>query len=616
MAERDELMLRALTAFREGRAEEAEGLLNRVVQTDRSFVDAHVALGTVAAATGRKAQAMERMRDALKIDPTFGPALEWLTILNIESKDFREAEKYAKRGNRIAPQNPFFLKMRGRCVAERGASEEALAIFDQALVLDLHDAEAHFARGTVLRKLNREAEALEAVLNSIRIAPEPVAYIELAEIQIQMGRLHEALEICESLDPASTDIDPYRYHLTMARALTELGRLEEAESHWNSAEASEHGPGDAALEKSFSLGYLGHFEDALAEVRRSSELQPKRGSPYRVLFFSRRVTTEDRPSVDRLEGLVQEPGLDDRDRVDMFYALGKAYNDLGEYELALKRFDAANSLKKRTFLNDRPFDRETFRRFIDFQIEVFTRETLRDTGEEGADLPLFVIGMMRSGTTLVEQVLSCHPDVGGSGEHSFWLYHVGEVIPGRSQGIDWQKAAAWKQEYVRLLTGIAPGYRHVIDKNPANLLIGGLLHTLYPSSRIVCTKRHAVDTALSIWMTQMSTGAPFICDRADIVFAYKEALRLMEHWRNTMPPSRYLQVEYEELTRDPQGVVPGILEFCGLDWNEACLHPEANPRLVRTPSFWQVRQPLYTSSVDRWKRYRPWLREFEELIGI
>jgi hypothetical protein len=143
-----------------------------------------------------------------------------------------------------------------------------------------------------------------------------------------------------------------------------------------------------------------------------------------------------------------------------------------------------------------------------------------------------------------------------------------------------------------------------------------LIHTLFPSSRIICTKRSAVDTALSIWMTPMQTAASFVHDRSAIVFAYKECLRLMDHWRNAMPDDRYLEVNYETLTEHPEVETRKMLDFCGLKWDAACLHPELNSRPVRTPSFWQVRQPVYRSSIDRWKRYEPWLGPFEELVGL
>jgi hypothetical protein len=145
-------------------------------------------------------------------------------------------------------------------------------------------------------------------------------------------------------------------------------------------------------------------------------------------------------------------------------------------------------------------------------------------------------------------------------------------------------------------------------------MIAGLLHLAFPNARIIHTIRHPVDTALSIWMTQMQTVAPFVCDRDNIVFAYREYERLARHWRSVMPADRYLEIRYEDLVLDSERVTRQMVDFCGLGWDEACLHPEDNLRAVRTPSFWQVRQPLYTTSIDRWRNYEPWLGSFRDLL--
>lgn len=614
MSDPDKLMTEAHRAFEGGRPDVAEAILQQVLSLAPGRADVRVALGTVAAASGHRGPAMDRMREALKIDPAFGPALEWLAILCIQTGAFQEGEKIARRGQRIFPGNPLFPKILGRCLAEQMKLDQALAEFDRAVALQPSDPEAHFGRATALRALDRETEALDAVGTSVRLSPEPMALIEMAEIQLQMSRPTDALATCDRI--AGRPADAYRHHLARARALTELGRGDEAEPHWREARRAERSPGAAYLEEAFTLAFIGRLTDALEAVKRSIELEPKRGLSYQVLFHARRAVPDDQPLIDRLESLARDESIDPADRVEMLYALGKARGDLGLYKLSLEGYDQANGLKKRAILGGRPFDRDTFRRFIDFQIDLFTKEALQPTGEERPDLPVFVVGMMRSGTTLVEQILSCHPSIGGAGEHGFWIDHVAEVVPGSSRSIDPAKAEIRREEYVSILRRVAPGSPHVIDKNPANLLVAGLLHVLFPSSRIVCTRRHAVDTALSIWMSPMRTAAPFICDRSDIVFAYKQALRLMDHWLESMPSSRYREVRYEDLTAEPQRIIPAIVDFCGLEWDEACLHPDLSAGVVRTPSFWQVRQPINQGSVDRWKRYEPWLGEFTELIGL
>jgi len=142
------------------------------------------------------------------------------------------------------------------------------------------------------------------------------------------------------------------------------------------------------------------------------------------------------------------------------------------------------------------------------------------------------------------------------------------------------------------------------------------MHLAFPNMRIIHTRRNAIDTALSIWMTPMSTRAEFVSDRENIVFAYKEYLRLVKHFREILPEDRFLDLRYEDLVSQPDSQVRRLVGFCGLEWDESCLHPELNTRRIKTPSFWQVRQPIYKSSTDRWRKYEPWLGVFEELADV
>ena len=152
------------------------------------------------------------------------------------------------------------------------------------------------------------------------------------------------------------------------------------------------------------------------------------------------------------------------------------------------------------------------------------------------------------------------------------------------------------------------------DKNPANRLVYGLIHLAFPSCRIIHMRRNPVDVAISIYTTLIRTGAPLVGNREDIVYALQEHERLVDHWREVLPSDRFLEVPYESLVTDRENETRRMIEFCGLPWNDACMHPEDNLRTVVTPSFWQVRQPVYSGSLNRWKRYEPWLGAFKELV--
>jgi hypothetical protein len=170
-------------------------------------------------------------------------------------------------------------------------------------------------------------------------------------------------------------------------------------------------------------------------------------------------------------------------------------------------------------------------------------------------------------------------------------------------------------EYLTLLASVAPGKTRATDKNPGNILLAGLIAVAFPKAPIILTCRDAIDTCLSIWMTPNATPPAFACDRESIAFVYEEFLRLADHWRAVLPAETFHEIQYEELVTDRERNTRDLISFCGLEWDDRCLHPEANLRAVSTPSYWQVRQPLYTSSIGRRRDYEPWLGPFKRLEG-
>ncbi|MGH7111807.1 MAG: sulfotransferase family protein, partial [Stellaceae bacterium] len=232
----------------------------------------------------------------------------------------------------------------------------------------------------------------------------------------------------------------------------------------------------------------------------------------------------------------------------------------------------------------------------------------------GDETPLLIVGMPRSGTTLVEQIVSAHPEIGAGGELTFWndtalplaRAGAGEIAPAEIERI--------AREYLALLRRLAPGAARVTDKMPANFRWLGLIHLTVPQARIIHCRRDPIDTCLSNYFAYFSRLHPHSCDRADLVFYYREYLRLMAHWRTVLPPERYLEIDYEELVADRERMTRRLIAFTGLEWDDACLRPERNDRAVYTASSWQARQPVYGTSVRRWRHYEPWLGELRQLL--
>lgn len=529
--------------------------------------------------------------------------------------DIEGARRIARQAISLEPRNPAAHAALARTYMEEADPRQAIPIYATAHRLAAMNLPLLHEYADALAGAGREREAAALLHKSLLQKREGQGLIRLARLELEFGELASAEKhLREAL---ASGPESHEAHALLGRALIEQGRAEDAVVPWRRAEELSPKPSDTILERAHALSAIGRFEEAGRELQRCIAADPANCQAYQALAYTRRFEASDLAIVREMERLLNEAGRDDRDRQSLCYALGRAYDNLGDFAAAIGYFDKANALRRRIG-GDAGFDQAGFKARIDERIELFSKEFFDAWKARGWDssLPILVVGMIRSGTTLMQQVLSCHPQVGGAGEQSFW----GEIDPTavsyKRRNVDGPRLRACAEQYVKALAGRAPGAAHVVDKNPGNLFGLGSLHLALPNARIIRVMRDPVDTALSIWMTPMRTPAQFVGSREDIVFAYRESLRLMDHWRDTLPSDRYLEIRYEDLVRDPAVHVLRILEFCGLDWSEACLHPERNELRIRTPSFWQVRQPLYQSSIGRRERYEPWLGPFKELDDL
>jgi tetratricopeptide (TPR) repeat protein len=401
--------------------------------------------------------------------------------------------------------------------------------------------------------------------------------------------------------------------LGRARALLTEDRDQEAEEALRQVLAQD--PTDAMAYDLLGnlLSELGRFDEARECFQRAIEIAPLLAGSYYDLVRCRAVTSGDEGLLQRMEAALATPGLEAAQRLRLHLALGKAADDLGEYARAMEHFDAADAVRRRAS----SFDAEAFAIETERLITRCTPELIARATEIGSRdaTPVLIIGMPRSGTTLVEQIISSHPEVAAGGELNFWNERGAAWHRAGPAGIEKAFHAKAASDYLAVLRSIAPRAGRVTDKMPFNFLWAGLIHLAFPRAIIIHCCRTAIDTALSIHQTHFHPTLAFPTGGAELVAYFRSYQRLTGHWRQVLPPDRFIEIAYEDLTQAPEPVIRRIIDACALPWHDACLRPDRNPRTVKTPSKWQTRQPIYRHSVARWRRYEPWLGPLRALVS-
>ena len=607
----DRLLDGAYEAAELGRLDDAEALCRQILAREPRHFEALLLLATLSGRTGRTAQGIQYLQEALAVDPqSFDCHLQLGGFFRQEGR-IPEAMTALEAAVRLEPDNGAAHHDLGVLYLETGRWPEARMCFERACGLGLDLAIVHFHRGLAIELQGLETEAVAPYRRALELDPNLAdAQARLGFLLVIQGRATEAQECFQRAVAIAPDSVPGR--LSQARLLFDADGIAEAELCLR--QAIEFHPQSSELHCLLGnvLTRLGRFDEAVAASERAIALNGRHAAAYFDLVNAKTLTKSDRPLIARMEALLREAAIGDAMRISLHFALGKAYDDLAEYEAAIGHFDEANRLKGRT----RRLDREKLARLVQQSIAGFTRDFFARTAATGSDseLPIFIVGMPRSGTTLVEQIISSHPDVGAGDELPFW--HEAMAALGHVSLKRWDAALVSKlaDDYLSLLRGIAPNAKRVTDKLPDNFLRAGIIHAVFPRARIIHCRRHPVDTSLSIYFTNFHQGISYANDRDSIAVYYEHYRRLMAHWRKLLPPEQFREVEYERLIGNTEQVTRELIAFCGLDWNESCLRHQDNPRTVKTASMWQARQPIYKSSVARWKRYEPWLGELRRLM--
>jgi len=547
-------------------------------------------------------------------NPSAPPQLApWLASATEFLRAGRPADAIAplREAAMLEPSNAIIQHDLGLACLEAGFLPDAVAALQLAVASDPRYSDAYFRLGIAYEKQGNIGEAIAAYDRATELLPSLTeAWFRAGALVYTLGHREEAIG-CFRRAAATGGKTTYG-RLGKARALLAENRNQEAELVLRHAVAADPRNAMAHDLLGNQLAEFGRFEEARECFQRTIAIAPLLAGCYYDLVRCRPVTGDDDGLLQRMQDALATPGLEKAQTLRLHLAIGKAADDLGDYGLAMQHFDAADAVR-RSF---GAFDSAAFASEVDRLIARCTPAWIARAPEIGSPdtRPVLIIGMPRSGTTLVEQIVSMHPEAGAGDELNFWnergaAWHSSGPAGNEKQFLG--KAAA---DYLQVLRAIAPKAARVTDKMPFNFLWCGLIHVAFPRAIIIHCRRSAVDTALSIHQTHFHPGLAFPTGGAELVAYFRSYQRLADHWRKVLPTDRFIEVDYEELTSTPEPVIRRIIAACGLAWHDACLRPERNPRAVKTPSKWQTRQPIYRSSVARWRRYEPWLGPLRALI--
>lgn len=519
-----------------------------------------------------------------------------------------QALRAAMAACELAPDDARAWSDLGRVLALAGRLEDAVACFAEAVGIDRRSADAWHNLGTALRRLGRRQPAFAALRNALAIdGMRAQTYLTLGALLVEAGQPDDALECFERAARHEPDMAQARSRL--AGQMWERGKVLRAEALYRQSLAldSDHVSGWFGLGR--TLEDVGRAEDARDAYR--NVLRRRRGHAQalgQLVALLEKGDDEAAQWCGLACELLVARDTPDQARALIGYGLAKHHDRRGDIAAAAAVGSLANAARRR-FAG--PLDRAALAARIDGIIRTCTPEffAARRRFGIGNDQPVLIVGLPRSGTTLTEQILAAHPHIHGAGELPDLARLASRVAgPDRERS---QAAALLGEDGSRLQAGAylqalrdgTPKHcLRIVDKSPLNFFDLAFAALLFPQARVIHCRRTPADTALSIWLENFNPDQRYATDFADLAFFTRQYERLMAHWREVLPLP-ILDVRYEETVADLEGQARRLLAFVGMPWDEGCLDFHARAKVIRTPSRWQVRQPIHARSVGRWRAY-------------
>ncbi len=585
-----------------GELADAITLYQQALRLDRRQPDALNNLGNALMQIGRQREAASAYRFALDLKPDSAPLQFNLANAHRQLGNFEEAISASRRAIALDAGLALAHNNLGLALVGSGRAAEAIASFRQALALGAMSVEVLNNLGTALCDVGEFREAVDVYRRVVDLDPAGAeGHCNLADALFQAGPAEEAAvhyRQAVALQPGLA-----RGHLGLAMALRAQRRAVEAEASCLAALAIDADSVEAICLLGELAADRGRFGEAEDSFRRAMAVKPDFPAAYVSFAAHRRMSRDEVSWLKGVQSLLSRP-LTLGNEINLRYALGKYFDDTGQFDAAFPQFRQANELTRRYGFR---YDSAKLVALVDDIISRLEANAVRDgiDGASESELPVFIIGMPRSGTSLTEQILASHPAALGAGELRFWDTAFSAA---KSNGLAGTEGASFVRclagDYLARLTAARTGTQsRVIDKLPANFLYAGLIHLVFPRARIIHVSRNPIDTCLSIYFQNYSNMIPYANDLDDLAHFYLQYARIMDHWRRVLPSAVLLELPYEALIEDQEGSTRRMLDFAGLPWDAKCLAFQDTDRIVITASKWQVRQKLYTASAGRWRNY-------------